>query len=276
MAEGENMVGQAHLHVAQVAGASAAIRWQAHSPLRLLIPRSRGESVWAYTSSFGGGMVAGDCTRLDVAVDPGARCFLGTQASTKIYRNPGGLPCSHELHARVADKALLILAPDPVQCFASSRYEQRQTISLAGSASLILVDWMSAGRTARGERWGFSRYASRNEIVRDGQRLLLDAVRLDAADGPLDSRYRAGRFNCLATVVLLGPLVSSFATELLQHCAASPISPNANILFAASPLEEGMILRLAGTSVEDVGQGIHERLGFVGKLLKDDPWERKW
>src|SRR4029453_17992338 len=135
----------------------------------------RGDSVWAYTSSFGGGLVAGDRTRLELRLDAKARCFLSTQASTKVYRNPAQLPCSHELIATVAEEALLILAPDPVQCFAESCYEQRQEFCLNANANLVFVDWMSGGRTSRGERWRFHRYLSRNDIERDGKKLLIDA-----------------------------------------------------------------------------------------------------
>src|ERR1041385_1385457 len=176
----ETNAGEAQLHVGSVAGCSAVLRSRARNPLRLLTPRARGESVWVYTSSFGGGMVAGDRTRLEVTVDAGARCFLGTQASTKIYRNPARLPCSHDLVVRVGEEALLILAPDPVQCFAESSYEQRQHFALAAAANLLLVDWRSAGRTARGERWRFRRYSSRNEVERGRRKLLIDALRLDS------------------------------------------------------------------------------------------------
>jgi len=244
--------------------------------MKLLTPRSRGDSVWAYTSSFGGGMVAGDRTRLEVTVDAGAHCFLGTQASTKIYRNPARLPCTHELTAHVADDALLILAPDPVQCFAESSYEQRQHFTLAPPANLLLIDWMSAGRTARGERWNFRRYLSRNEVERDGRKLLVDALLLDSQDGALDSKFLGGRFNCLATAVLFGPKLASCAEELLDWCGAQPITPKASVVFAASPLHEGALLRFVGTSVEEVGHAIHERLGCVRELLNDNPWKRKW
>ena len=268
--------GHAALAVSVVHGLSTATSAWSRTPMKLLTPRSRGESVWAYTSSFGGGMVAGDRTRLEVSVDTGARCFLGTQASTKIYRNPARLPCSHELTARVGEESLLILAPDPVQCFAESSYEQRQHFTLGQSANLVLVDWMSAGRTARGERWNFQRYSSRNEIERDGKKLLIDALLLDAADGALDAKFRGGRFNCLATLALIGPQLTEHARALLDWCAAQPIEPQAGLVFAASPLHEGALLRIAGTSVEEVGRAIHQRLAFVSELLQDDPFSRKW
>jgi urease accessory protein len=276
MDDAETNSGEALLHIGSVAGRSVVLRSQARNPLRLLTPCARGKSVWAYTSSLGGGMVAGDCTRLEVMIDAGARCFLGTQASTKVYRNPARLPCSHALTARVGEEALLILAPDPVQSFADSSYEQHQHFTLAATANLLFVDWMSSGRTARGERWRFRCYSSRNEVEREGRKLLIDALRLDAADGALDSGFRGAGFNCFATVALFGPRLASAAAEILDWTGRQTSTPKAGVVFAASPLHEGAILRLAGTSVEEVGRSIHARVGFVRQWLDDDPWSRKW
>ncbi|HET6406522.1 MAG TPA: urease accessory protein UreD, partial [Chthoniobacteraceae bacterium] len=252
--------GAAQLHVGSVAGRSAVIRSQAGTPLRLLTPRSRGEMVWAYTSSFGGGMVAGDCTRLDVTVDAGARCFLSTQASTKIYRNPTNLPCSHELVAKVGAEAVLMVAPDPVQCFADSSYAQNQRFILAPTANLLFIDWMSAGRAACGERWAFQRYVSRVEVERGGRKLLLDAIRFDAEDGPLEAKFRGGRFNCFATVAMFGPTLTVYAQQTLTAIGAQPIAPRSNVVSSAGPLHEGALLRFAGTSVEEVGKAIQNQL----------------
>src|ERR1700756_5550065 len=86
--------GSARLGVESVFDVSTVTTAFATSPMKLLMPRARGESAWVATSSFGGGFVAGDQTRLDLRLGQGARCFLSTQASTKIYRNPGQSPCS--------------------------------------------------------------------------------------------------------------------------------------------------------------------------------------
>lgn len=244
--------------------------------MRLLTPRARGPSVWAYTSNFGGGMVAGDRTRLVATIDEGARCFIGTQASTKIYRNPSMRRCSHDFMGRVAHGALLVLAPDPVQCFAGSSYEQRQHFILAPTANLLLVDWMSAGRTACGERWNFRCYSSRNEIERDGQTILMDSLLLNSSHDALEGKFRGGPFNCFATVCLFGPQLAGLARDILDWSAAQPVSPQSSLLVAVSPRQEGAILRLAGTSTEEVGLAIHARIMLVRQLLEDDPWARKW
>jgi len=268
-------MGGAKLRVMHVDGASSVTSAWATDPMKLLLPKPRGASVWACTSSYGGGMVAGDRIGIDVEIGANARCFFGTQASTKVYRNPGGLPCSLELAANLGPASLLVLAPDPVQMFADSIYEQRQTFHLHETGNLVLVDWLSSGRSARGERWAFERYFSRNEVLREGQRLLYDALLLDAAEQPLTSRFRGGEIDCFATLLILGPVLAGNAAGLLDFCNAEPIS-SGSLLLAASPVAEGVLVRIAATSVQELALWIYRRLAFVCDLLQDDPWARKW
>jgi urease accessory protein len=268
--------GSASLHVAKVRERSTVLSSWARSPITLLTPRNSGESVWAYTSSFGGGMVAGDETSLNVRIDAGARCLLSTQASTKIYRNPALRPCSHRLQAQLHSGSLLVLAPDAVQCFAGSSYEQFQTFDLAVDASLVLVDWLSSGRAARGERWAFRHYSSKNQIRRAGELLLHDSLLLDVESGALGNQFRTGRFNSLATVVLIGPSLAQYTAEILATIHEFPVKRGAGLVLSASPLREGAILRFAGTDLEQVGRAIHEQLRFLPAILQGDPWSRKW
>src|SRR5689334_5875062 len=130
------------LHIIQGESRSTVTQAYAASPLRLLMPKNHGRAAWIYTSSFGGGLVDGDRVSLDIEVDAGAMAFVSTQASTKVYRSVRGT--NAELRARVGDDALLVLAPDPVVCFAASRYRQTQTFELAATASLVAVDWMTS------------------------------------------------------------------------------------------------------------------------------------
>ncbi|HMO65726.1 MAG TPA: urease accessory protein UreD, partial [Verrucomicrobiota bacterium] len=219
--------GSALLRTGRVAGRSAALSVRATSPLKLLTPRTGGDSVWAYLSSFGGGLVAGDETSLAVEVAEGSTCFLGTQASTKIFRNPEHRPCSHHVHGEVGDGGLLVLAPDVVQAFAGSTYVQRQRFHLGDRGGLVLLDWLSAGRSECGERWAFQRYHSRNEVLVGGRLRVLDSLLLDSADGPFSSAGRAGRSQCLAFLLLLGPRVEKAAQRLLAEIGSHPVSRRA-------------------------------------------------
>lgn len=262
--------------VERVAGESAAVSIEANSPLKLLTPRARGLSVWSYLSSFGGGLVAGDETSLSLRVGSGARCFLGTQASAKIYRNPRSLPCSHRLDARVESGAILVLAPDPVQGFAGSIYLQRQEFRMAPGAGLAMVDWFSSGRSARGERWAFGRFQGRNEVFIGDDRLLLDSILLDPADGRLDGPHRLGRFNCFATILLLGLPFRQAASRLLAESADAPVKRRDSLTLSVSPLGDGALARIASEEVETAALEVRRILTVAAGVLGDDPWAHRW
>ena len=268
--------GHARLDVELVRGKSTATAACATNPLKLLIPRPRGPSVWAYTSNFGGGLVAGDETRLALNIGPGARCFVSTQASTKIYRNPTGLPCSHLTHGVIGGDALLVFTPDQVQPFAGSVYGQRQEWHLAERAGLVLLDWFGSGRAARGERWAFVRFQSRNDIFMAGERIFVDSVWLDATDEALSSPFRTGRFDCFAMLLFVGLPLSAFAENILREFSARPIERRASLLCSASQIRGGALLRLAGESTESVGRELRRQLHPLSSVLGDDPWQRKW
>jgi len=268
--------GHAYLGVEMVSGQSAVTSTWAASPIKILVPQSRGTSAWAFTSSFGGGLVAGDQTQLEIKVGKGASCFVGTQASTKIYRNPSRHPCSHVTRALLAPGSLLVFAPDPVQAFTDSTYAQQQSFHLDADAGLVLVDWFTSGRAARGERWKFACLRSRNDVFVDGERVFLDSIRLDAASGFMASEHQTGRFNCFATLLLLGTPMKEGSEKLLQDIAARPVGRRGALVASASAVSGGALLRIAGASVEEVGRELHQQLKFITSFLGDDPWLRKW
>jgi urease accessory protein len=267
--------GSAGLSVKLVGGQSAATDVWCSSPIKLLTPRPRGPSVWAYLSSFGGGMVAGDQTNLSVRVGAGARCYLTTQASTKIYRNPARRPCSHQMRSDLEDKSLLVLVPDPVQSFADSSYLQSQQFHLHAGAGLVLVDWFSSGRAARGERWIFHRLRSRNDVFIDGRQCLGDSTLLDRAHGPLAGAHRLGRFNCVAMISIIGGYLRDEAQSALARIGAQPVARNSRLVFSGSAITEGALVRVAGEEPEEVANLVYDTLGFVAQYLQDDPWIRK-
>jgi len=263
------------LTVEWVAGQSVVTSAWAATPLTLLTPRPAGAYVQACLGNHGGGLVAGDEIRLALRVGAGAMCHLGTQASTKVYRNPLGLPCGQRVSARVESCAMLAFLPDPVQPFAGSEYLQEQEFELEVDANLVLVDWLSAGRVARGERWSFSRFQSRNRVSVAGRLAWWDSLRLDPADGKLAGVARLGRFNCLALALLMGPKLERAAANLLSRVGGQPVRSRAMLVTAASPLPGGVLLRLVGESTERVECEIREQLAEAMASFHDDPWGRQ-
>ncbi len=254
---------------------------QATSPLRLLIPQIAGNSAaaaWAFTSSFGGGLLAGDRIHLDVAVHEGATAYVSTQSSTKIYRSADHRVAHQSLTATLQDNATLLLAPDPVVPFKDARYQQHQAFHLASSANLLLLDWFTAGRHATGERWQFHSFLTRNEIFVGGNRVLTDALRLDHHAGPLDSPSRMGPFNVFATLLLLGPRLQPAAEAMLAHVANLPVRRRDPLPLSASALARapGAILRLAAPTTELAAHELYRHLVCLADLLGEHPWLRKW
>lgn len=252
-----------------VSGQSSATGVAARSPLRILVPRPRGQAVWAYLSSYGGGLLPGDCLNVSVEVGKNARCFLGTQSATRIFREgPKGVAESH-LQAKVGSGGLLIYAPDVAQGFANSRFHQAQRFELEdASARLLFLDWYCSGRLARGERWQFAEYISRSEVAVGGKTIFLDSTALSRG-AAVGIPERMGRINCVATLVLVGFEVPDTVSNL-------PVQKCADTVVVASAFGGGTVLRCAGISVEKVAREIFSRLDFIAPLLGDDPFARKW
>jgi urease accessory protein len=253
-------------------GRSVVSRAYATSPLRLLTPKNHGCGAWIYTSTYGGGLVDGDRIVLDVDIGPGAAAFVSTQASTKVYRSAEGTGA--ELNARVGADGLLVVMPDPVVCFAASRYRQVQIFDLAPTADLAVVDWLSSGRHVSGERWAFDEYTAHLRARVAGTPIVHDALALCGEDG--DVRQRMGRFDVLAVALLLGPRMREWSRDLVAWGSGIPVSRRPEQLIAVTPVGDGCLIRVAGTSVEQTGRTLRECLGFVPRLLGDDPWARKW
>jgi hypothetical protein len=87
---------------------------------------------------------------------------------------------------------------------------------------------------------------------------------------------RMGLIDCFATIVIAGRPVEAFATKLLQFIGDQPTSRNSPLLFAASPIARGVVIRVAGNETESVGRWIRDRLAYVVDLIGHDPWARKW
>jgi len=237
------------------------------------LPKNHGDGSWVYVATLGGGLVDGDSIALSVEVDRGACALLGTQASTKVYRSPNGT--AQRLHARVASGGLLAVLPDPLSCFAGARYEQHIDVELEDAqATLVLVDALTCGRASRGERWAFSRYASRTRVSRAGRWILHDAMLLDPRHGDLPARM--GRFDAMATILAVGPRSHEVRAGVLA-AATSPPAKGASRLASATALGPDAALgRLATASAREAIAAIRALVGPVASQLGDDPFARRW
>jgi urease accessory protein len=262
--------GHARLRAELVAGRSAFVERRARSPLRLLCPANAGSAAWAYMSSFGGGLVAGDDVRLAVEVGPGAQALVTTQGSTKAYRGTA----RQEVRASVATGGLLALLPDPLVAFAGASVSSLVEVDLSPDATLVLVDSLEAGRVAAGERWAAARCALRIR-VRAGGLVLDDGLLLDPEHGSVARRM--GPFDGWATVVLLGPLARAASEALLaEERPAHSLAADVAYLETAAPVADGCLLRIAARSAAVLAERVALATACVAELAGDHPSTRRF
>jgi urease accessory protein len=264
--------GMGRLGAALVDGASAVVEAAASDPLKLLVAVPRGRCAWAYATTYGGGLLAGDSVDLEVAAGAGARLLLATQASTKVYRSDDGRSAFQRVRARVAAGALLAALPDPVTPFAGSRLVQRTALDCDPAGSLLWCEAVTAGRVARAERWTCANYSSRIDLTVGGRLLARDALLLDPADGDLPARL--GPCGALASLLIGGPLLAERAAAITAAVAARPFG--AWPLATTAPLAGwGVLVRLGAHERESLERLLRALLGDLRPLLGDDPYDRR-
>jgi len=139
----------------------------------------------------------------------------------------------------LAPHSALLLLPDPVQPFGASVYSQTQTFNLPkdNTASLIVLDWVSEGRTARGEKWKLKKFSSRNNLFEEGHEDLPNGKRLLLRDSLIlhgdDSDYagnegleslnsRMDSLSCVSTLIIRGPRFTNLAAYILKAFELEP------------------------------------------------------
>ncbi|MFL5785514.1 MAG: urease accessory protein UreD [Bacteriovoracaceae bacterium] len=251
---------------------TVATETYSRSPLKFLSPGNAGHSAWVYSSNFGGGFIGGDAIDVDVEVMPESFGVLLTQASTKVYGSTE--ECKQTLHARVKKNAVFCSLPDPVVCFARSKFRQHQRIDLEEGSSLILVDALHCGREHSGERWAFDSYVNEIHLYREGKRTLLESQFIHPLMGEVSKRNF--RFNAMAFIVLSGPHFEKNAEEIGDLIQSRPINAGEPFICSVSRFRDGILVRTAAVEMESLAEATRELLYFLPEALGDDPWARKW
>ncbi|RZC65055.1 hypothetical protein C5167_008744 [Papaver somniferum] len=285
------------LVVEKLRGKSTLTRCFSKYPLKLIVPNKVGSSktdaVWVYSLTYGGGIVCGDCVSCDVTVGEGCTAVLTTQSSTKVYKSVG-LKCSEQcFEARVGKDALLVLIPDPVTCFSTARYLQKQIFRMGLDSNLVIVDWITSGRHESGEKWDFKLYKSTNNIyLEDDQPLFLDSVLLEQGSTTTIVE-RMQNYQVIAMLILVGPKLKNVQNQLQeelkrimgeQFYMPSTLGRHSNTksgptkpTFVAScsafgPKGIGLVVRIAATTTESVYKFLQHQLASMEPLLGVSPY----
>ena len=273
--------GTGEVESAFVDGASAVVAVAAKSPLKLLVSRERGPCARVHAATFGGGLVAGDEVQLDVRVGPRSALSFGTSAPSKVYRCDDGRESTQALRVAVGEGGLLAIVPGALTCYRGARYRQRTDVRLDRGGSLLLVDVLTSGRSARGERWVFDRYDARTRLHCEGALVLHEALRLHAGaasePGAVSVAERMGGMNALGFAVLAGPRLATAAQQVYAHIAELPARRGEPVRLAASALPFGVVVRGAAIEPEALTNALRALLAPALEVVAGggewhDPW----
>jgi urease accessory protein len=130
------------------------------------------------TINISGGVAGGDCLGLDLAVGPGARVSLASQAAERVYRALGP-PSVISTRLQVGAGARLDYLPQETILFDRFGLERRLEVDLAANATFLGVESLVFGRRLMGEtvRGGYLR--DRITVTRGGKTVLRDMTRLE-------------------------------------------------------------------------------------------------
>ena len=252
------------VEVNRVGGRSRLTSCLAVAPLKILSPKVEADYSTAILSSYGGGLVAGDCARLRVRCGREAKLFLGTQAFTKVYKATDGQVARQELAGHVEAGACVVSLPDPVVPYADSAFVQEQVWHLDAGASLVLLDGGTAGRGERGEQFHYNSYTSNISIYLENELVLVERLRLQPKQQTPDRVGAFGPYTAFANAFIVGDPTRSAVEEVLRRDLAPLITgqrtrgtSKAALVSLAEPRPGVLALRALGRTNGDLAEILH-------------------
>ena len=278
------------VEVERVAGRSRLTTCLSLPPLKILSPGTGGDYGTAILSSYGGGLVAGDCARLQVRCGPRARLFMGTQAFTKVYKAIDGQIARQDVEGTIESGGCAVVLPDPIVPYADSAFAQEQVWRLEGDALLILLDSGTAGRIGRGERFHYGAYTSHITVLWEGRAALIE--RFDSRPALHDSAHTGafGQGAAFANAFVVGTpdaKVFNAVEEILRRTLASLLAAqladkdlgDKPILVSLVQARPGvLVLRALGSSSRDLARVLKALASAASHpdVLGENPLGRKY
>lgn len=237
-------------------------------------------------------MVQGDAVALQVKCETGARLFLTTQANTRIYTSDAGLPTRQDLQGHLQGDSLGVVFTDPLVPHQGSRFTQTQSWDLDAQSSLVLVDWLSSGRSESGESFEFQELHASVRLNRAGRLLISDRFTFDPTKRSPQSPGRFAQYHGQMNIYLIGPRAASIASALnesLRNQEAGPMRRHlpshaeadqlhSRALFSISALASDVhVVRALAVQRNDLDSFVHQlsRLLNTDTLLGCDPLARR-
>jgi urease accessory protein len=186
-------------------------------PLQALTPLETDDGT-AYLMLLNptGGVLGGDHLVTEIIQEAGTHVCLTTPSATRIYRT-SQQPALLETAIKLEDGATLEYLPDHVIPHIGSALRQSLRVEMGHGSRAILLDSLSSGRVAHGERWSFAEIDSRTEIFSCGKPVFLNRTRIEPAGR--HHRRQIARMKNFDYLISMGVFADGF--ENWQRVAAA-------------------------------------------------------
>lgn len=154
--------------------------------------------------NVGPGTLPGDHLRIDLECGREAALEMRGQGANRIHPSPSGIPAEIENRLRVAAGGLLIFLPGELIPYRTARLRQATVIEVSAGGHLALVETLTRGREAMGERDVYASLELRVRATYDDRLLVVERAWLEPAVRAPGSTCRHGPFAVSASLYLIG------------------------------------------------------------------------
>jgi urease accessory protein len=174
------------------------------------------ESCEVYLLNPSGGLAGGDRLEVAARVAAGAHLIVSTASAERVYRSCGP-ETRVECRLTAGPGATLEWLPQQTLFYEASRYRRRITIEADPSARVTVLEAMTLGRIARGERLEDVVLRDDWRVRRAGRLLFAEALRMV---GPASDLFERAAIGAGATAAATLVHVAADATAQLERIRA--------------------------------------------------------
>ncbi len=147
--------------------------------MKVLFPRTSGNSMTGVLLNTAGGITGGD--RFDINAHARTDChlILTTQAAERAYRAQPGETGRVSTRLTVDEGARIDWLPQETLLYDHSALDRQLTIDMADTARFVMCEPVVFGRVAMGETVTRGAFRDRVDLYRGGRLLFADRTRLD-------------------------------------------------------------------------------------------------
>jgi urease accessory protein len=213
---------------------------------KLLFPKTASNDLTAVILNCAGGVTGGDQFSTQARVGRNAGLVMTTQAAERAYRAQPKEIGTIDTRLTVAPNARLAWLPQETLIYDGASIKRRLRIRLARSAQVLACEMLVMGRTAQAEHLTQLQLADDIDIIRDGQLIFADRLRLsNDAEHRLHGPAVLAGARSLATVILAAPgvgtLVDALRPTLPEKCGIA--APDPDLLVARLTADDSFLLR---------------------------------